>query len=122
MYRKNNTAGFIRKTLSPADLKYLRRKAWEIDSSGLAKKHHIAQAAAYKDTVERKRKATTVRKAAQDAKCVKIDAVVARLDIHGIEDNPGMNAELDLQLEWHRQRDTVQFRMIRQSHVTADLR
>ncbi|KIM92466.1 hypothetical protein PILCRDRAFT_38549, partial [Piloderma croceum F 1598] len=34
MYRKNNTAGFIHKTLSPADLKYLRRKAWEIDSSG----------------------------------------------------------------------------------------
>jgi hypothetical protein len=105
MYRKNNTAGFIRKTLSPADLKYLRRKAREIDGSGLAKKRRIAQAAAYKDTVERKRKATTVRKAAQDAKRVKIDAVVARLDVHSIEDNPGTNAELDLQLEWHRRRD-----------------
>jgi len=44
-------------------------------------------------------------KAAQDAKCVKIDAVVARLDVHSIEDNPGTNAELDLQLEWHRRRD-----------------
>ena len=105
MYRKNNTAGFICKTLSPADLKYLHRKAREIDSSGLMKKCRIAQAAAYKDTVERKRKATTVRKAAQDAKRVKIDAVVVRLDIHSIEDNPGTNAKLDLQLEWHRRRD-----------------
>jgi hypothetical protein len=106
MYRKNNTAGFIRKTLTLADRKYLRRKAREIDSSGLAKKRREVQAAAYKDTVEKKRKATTERKAAQDAKRAKIDAVVARLNVQDIKDAPGTCADLDLQLEWHRCQDS----------------
>ena len=106
MYRKNNTAAFIRMTLSLADRKYLRRKAREIDSSGLAKERREAQAVAYKTTVERKRKAATERKAAQDAKRAKIDAVIARLDVQGIKDSPGTCADLDLQLDWHRLQDS----------------
>jgi hypothetical protein len=60
---------------------------------------------AYKETVERKRKAETERKAAQDAKRAKIDAVMARLDVGDIKRSPGTNADLDLQLDWHRRRD-----------------
>jgi hypothetical protein len=107
MYRKNNTGAFIRKTFHLTDRKYLRRKAQEIDSSGQAKLHHEVEAAAYKETVERKRKAVTERKAAQDAKRAKIDAVVVRLDIQDIDDLPGTCAVLDLQLEWHRLRDNL---------------
>jgi hypothetical protein len=58
-------------------------------------------------TLLRKRKAVTERKAAQDAKRAKIDAVVVRLDIQDIEDLPGTCAALDLQLEWHRLRDNL---------------
>ena len=106
-YRKNNTSAFIRKTLTLTDWKYLRRKACEIDSSGMAKKRREIQAAAQQDTVEKKRKATAERKAAHSAKCAKIDAVVARLDVQSIQDAPGTNADLDLQLEWHRRQDTL---------------
>ena len=57
--------------------------------------------------MEKKRKATAERKAAHNAKCTKIDAVVARLDVQSIQDAPGTNVDLDLQLEWHRHRDTL---------------
>jgi hypothetical protein len=107
MYRKNNTSAFIQKTLTLADQKYLHRKAREIDSSGMAKKRREIQAAAQRDTVEKKWKATAEQKAAHNAKCAKIDAVVARLDVRNIQDAPGTNADLDLQLEWHRCRDTL---------------
>jgi hypothetical protein len=52
MYRKNDTAAFIHKTLNFADCKYLQQKAREIDGSGQAKKRREAQAVAYKETVE----------------------------------------------------------------------
>ena len=99
MYRKNNTGAFICKTLHLMDRKYLQQKAREIDSSGQAKLCCEVQAAAYKETVEQKRKAVTEWKAAQDAKQAKIDAVVVYLDIQDIEDLPGTCAALDLQLE-----------------------
>jgi hypothetical protein len=105
MYRKNNTGAFIRQTLTLSDRKYLRKKAREIDSSGVAKKRRELQAAAYKETVEKKRKASTQRKVAQDAKRARIDAVVARLDVQSIKDLPGTCGDLDLQLEWHRRQD-----------------
>ena len=52
-----------------------------MESGGLAKKWHEAQTVAYKTTVERKQKAATEWKAVQDAKHVKIDAVIVRLDV-----------------------------------------
>jgi hypothetical protein len=55
--------------------------------------------------VEKKRKASTQRKVAQDAKRARIDAVVARLDVQSIKDLPGTCGDLDLQLEWHRRQD-----------------
>jgi len=106
-YRKNNTSAFIRKTLTLADRKYLHWKAHEIDSSGMAKKRQEIQAAAQRDTVEKKQKATAERKAAHSAKCAKIDAIVARLDVRSIQDAPGMNVDPGLQLEWHRRQDTL---------------
>ena len=106
MYQKNNTAAFIHMTLSLADQKYLHRKACEIESGGLAKEQHEAQAVAYKTTVERKQKAATEWKAVQDAKHVKIDAVIVRLDVQDIKDSPGTCADLDLQIDWHQLQDS----------------
>ena len=105
MYHKNDTAAFIRKTLNFADCKYLQQKAREIDGSGQAKKRQEAQALAYKETVQRKQKAETERKAAQDAKRAKIDTVMARLDVEDIKRSPRTNTDLDLQLDWHRRCD-----------------
>jgi hypothetical protein len=107
MYRKNNTGAFIRQTLTLSDRKFLRKKAREIDSSGVAKRRRELHATAYKETVEKKRKASTQRKVAQDAKRAKIDAVVARLDVQSIKDLPGTCEDLDLQLEWHRRQDIL---------------
>jgi len=42
----------------------------------------------------------------QDAKHVKIDAVVARLDVQDIKNAPGTCVELELQLEWHWHQDS----------------
>jgi len=59
MYRKNNTAAFMRKCLTLADRRYIHRKAREIGSSGAARKCHKAQAAFNKIAVDKKRKANT---------------------------------------------------------------
>ncbi|KIM89184.1 hypothetical protein PILCRDRAFT_2457 [Piloderma croceum F 1598] len=106
MYRKNNTVAFIQTCLGPEDLKYLRRRARELDASGVAKDQREQQATAYKETVDKKRKAASARKAIVDAKRTRIDAVVPRLDTQSITDNPGTNNELDLQLEWHQRLDS----------------
>jgi hypothetical protein len=66
MYCKNDTAAFIRKTLNFTDCKYLQRKAQEIDGSGQAKKRWEAQAVAYKETVQRERKAEAEWKGPDD--------------------------------------------------------
>ncbi|KIM79990.1 hypothetical protein PILCRDRAFT_9881 [Piloderma croceum F 1598] len=79
--------------------------ARELDASGVAKDQREQQATAYKETVDKKQKAASARKAIVDAKRTRIDAVVPRLDAQSIMDNPGMNNELDLQLEWHRRLD-----------------
>lgn len=106
MYRKNNTGAFIRSCLGPDDLKYLRKRAREVDASGVAKEKRELQATAYQKTVDKKRKAESTQKAAVDAKRAKINAVVPRLDTQSIASKPGMNPELDLQLEWHRRLDS----------------
>jgi hypothetical protein len=106
MYCKNNTVAFIQTCLGPEDLKYLRRRAQELDASGVAKDQREQQATAYKETVDKKRKAASARKAIVDAKRTRIDAVVPRLDTQSIMDNPGTNNELDVQLEWHRRLDS----------------
>ena len=37
----------------------------------------------------------------------KIEAVVPRLDVNDIKNAPGTNAHLDLQLDWHRSKDST---------------
>lgn len=105
MYKKNGTAAFIRSCLGPEDLKWLRGKAREEDSSGMVRKRREIQAQAHHDSIEKKRKSDEENRAKKDAKRVRIDAVTPRLDAASIRENPGRNEELDLQLDWHRRHD-----------------
>ena len=106
MYQKNNTAAFIQKCLTLEDRKYLRKRARDDDASGMAKRRRKIQAEAYQVVADKKRTGDVVRKAAQAEKRARVDAVSPRLDVESIRQAPGTNAELDLQLEWHRRRDS----------------
>ncbi|KZP30003.1 hypothetical protein FIBSPDRAFT_884650 [Athelia psychrophila] len=61
MYWKNGVAAFICSCLSAEDMKYLRRRTREIDSSGIAKKEHNANTTAHKATILVKWKANKVQ-------------------------------------------------------------
>ncbi|KAF7966578.1 hypothetical protein HWV62_37835 [Athelia sp. TMB] len=104
MYRKNGVAAFIDSCLSEGDRKYLRRRAREIDSSGLAKQQREAQSKANQAIKDRKRKSDEARIALRVKKKARIDMVNPRLDPIEIQLAPGNVKELDLQLDWHRQR------------------
>jgi hypothetical protein len=107
MYRKNNTAAFMRKCLTLEDRRYIRRKAREIDSSGAARIRREAQAAFNKNAVGKKRKADTERRTKAAAKRARIDTVNPRFDAEAINANPGTIPQLDLELDWHRLHDTI---------------
>jgi vacuolar-type H+-ATPase subunit E/Vma4 len=55
--------------------------------------------------LNKKRKQTLQAK--KDAVKAKIEAVVPRLDVVNIQNFPGTNAQLDLQLDWHRNKDST---------------
>lgn len=99
MYRKNEVAVFIRSCLSAEDKKYLRRRAREIDSSGVAKKEHNANTAAHKATLLVKQKADEVRMTVRVQKKAQIDVVNPRLDAEVIRKAPGTVKEIDLELD-----------------------
>jgi hypothetical protein len=107
MYRKNNTAAFIRMCLGPADLKYLWKRVREEEASGESRKQRKLQADAYQAVSDRKRKADEVRKVNQDTKNAKIDNVELRFDTDSIRQTPGTCEQLDLELEWHRRSDKL---------------
>jgi len=106
MYRKNNTAAFMRKCLTLADRRYIHRKAREIDSSGAAWKHREAQAAFNKNAVDKKREADTKHRTKVAAKQARIDAVNPHFGAKAIKANPGTIPEFNLELDWHRLCDT----------------
>ncbi|KZP10314.1 hypothetical protein FIBSPDRAFT_913879 [Athelia psychrophila] len=107
MYKKNGTGAFIRSCLGPEDRKWLRKRAREEDSSGIARQRREAQAKANQANIEKKRKADVDRQANQNAKRARIDGVTPRLDVASIQQAPGTIEELDLQLEWHRRHDPM---------------
>lgn len=105
MYRKNNTGAFISKCLSPEDQAYLRRKAREMDSSGIARKRRTEQAEYDEAEGLKKRKR---REAWQDRcteKQIKIGAVQPMRDREAMIRSPPNCRELDLQLGWYRMHD-----------------
>ena len=65
MHKKNQTKRYVRKNLTHADLKYLRRKARKRDSSQLEKMRRLRQAKADHDVVEAKREKDSARNAAK---------------------------------------------------------
>ena len=96
----------MQKCLTLADQRYICKKTREIDSSGAARKHCEAQAAFNKNAVDKKRKADTKCRTKAAAKQARIDAVNPCFDAEAIKANPGTIPELDLELDWHRLRDT----------------
>ena len=76
-------------------------------SSGQERKRKKEQAKADKLVSDQNKKKKQLLEAKKDAAKAKIDAVVPRLDIDDIKNTPGTNAHLDLQLEWHRSKDST---------------
>jgi len=106
MYKDNDTKTYIKTFLTkPADHRYLRQKAREVDSSQLEQKRRQKQAVADKEVVESKRKKDMVRMAAKQKVNDELDKVVCRLDISIIKSSPGTNASLDLEIGWFRRLD-----------------
>ena len=105
MHKKNQTKRYVRKILTHADLKYLRRKARERDSSQLEKMRRLRQAKADRDVVEAKREKDSARNAAKAKANEELDKVSVRLDVSAVEAAPGSNATLDLELAWFRRID-----------------
>ena len=100
MDKKNQTKGYVRKILTHADLKYLRRKVRERDSSQLERMQRLRQAKADRDVVEAKREKDSTRNAAKAKANEELDKVSVCLDISAVEAAPGSNATLDLELAW----------------------
>ncbi|KAF8193696.1 hypothetical protein BJ912DRAFT_1091697 [Pholiota molesta] len=105
MYRKNNTETYIDTILNKDDLRYLRKKAREVDSGKLEKERRQDQAKGDQEIVERKRKKikdrTAIKQKASDA----LDLVKCRFNIGDIQDAPGTNTLLDSELGWFRRID-----------------
>ena len=89
-----NTNGFVKKTCA-------------LDSSGQERKRREAQAKTDKITSDLNKKRKQTLQAKKDAVKAKIEAVVPRLDVVNIQNFPGTNAQLDLQLDWHRNKDST---------------
>ena len=106
MYKKNGTKSYMC-TLTPAQRKWIQKKTRSLDSSGQEKKRRQAQAKADKITSDQNRKRKQSFQAKKDAAKAKIEAVVPRLDVNDIKNAPGTNAHLDLQLDWHRSKDST---------------
>lgn len=105
MYRKNDTSIYIGEILTKEDLKFLRRKARQVDSSQLEKKRRQEQAFGDQEVVDRKRKKIAIRASKKQAASDALDLIECRLDIKSIEDAPGTNSLLDSELGWFRRID-----------------
>jgi hypothetical protein len=106
MYKKNGIKSYMC-TLTPAQCKWIHKKTHSLDSSGQEKKRRQAQAKADKITSDQNRKRKQLLQAKKDAAKAKREAVVPRLDVNDIKNAPGTNAHLDLQLDWHRSKDST---------------
>ncbi|KAI0055922.1 hypothetical protein BV25DRAFT_1842639 [Artomyces pyxidatus] len=82
-YKMNETSTYMQ-SLSAQDLRYIRKVARRIDSGGLEKKRTRELADADEEVVREKRRKMDIQK----------------------QKVPGTNADLDLQLDWHRRLDT----------------
>ncbi|KDQ05506.1 hypothetical protein BOTBODRAFT_93103, partial [Botryobasidium botryosum FD-172 SS1] len=102
VYRKNNTAAFIRACLGKEDRKYLKRMARERDASKRPAKRRKIQVAFNIQTQKSRNEAAAARRAAAAKKRLKFAQMKPRTDIQDIQNNPGQNKPLMKQLDWHR--------------------
>ncbi|KDQ21273.1 hypothetical protein BOTBODRAFT_168572 [Botryobasidium botryosum FD-172 SS1] len=105
VYRKNNTAAFIRACLGKEDRKYLKRMARERDASKRPAKRRKIQVAFNIQTQKSRNEAAAARRAAAAKKRLKFAQMKPRTDIQDIQNNPGQNKPLMKQLDWHRRFD-----------------
>ncbi|KAJ7325748.1 hypothetical protein DFH08DRAFT_968400 [Mycena albidolilacea] len=109
-YKHNDTAGFIAEKLStPAEQRFLRKRAQEISSEGGHQKRKVAQAEHDQQTVREHREKKTKSDRKKATEIAEINKCVPVFDIARFTD-PGMLKEilvpqLDLQLKWHRLRE-----------------
>ncbi|KDQ12824.1 hypothetical protein BOTBODRAFT_176235 [Botryobasidium botryosum FD-172 SS1] len=105
VYRKNNTAAFIRACLGKEDRKYLKRMARERDTSKRPAKCCKIQVALNIQTQKSRNEAVAARRAATAKKRLKFVQMKPHTDIQDIQNNPGQNKPLMKQLDWHRRFD-----------------
>ncbi|KDQ13604.1 hypothetical protein BOTBODRAFT_111111, partial [Botryobasidium botryosum FD-172 SS1] len=105
VYRKNNTAAFIRACLGKEDQKYLRRMARERDASKRPAKRRKIQVAFNIQTQKSRNEAAAARHAAAAKQRLAFAQMKPRTDIQDIKENPGQNKPLMKQLDWHRRFD-----------------
>ncbi|OBZ67070.1 hypothetical protein A0H81_13053 [Grifola frondosa] len=111
IYKTNKTREYI-KTLKPIDHQFLRERARFIDSSGLEKSQRREQHEEDNRVVGEKRKKDKAKEEKSDAKRAKLNALTVILDVSRLTMDTITVAEIDLQLDWHRQFDTGKVKKI----------
>ncbi|KDQ05523.1 hypothetical protein BOTBODRAFT_122691, partial [Botryobasidium botryosum FD-172 SS1] len=102
VYRKNNTAAFIRLCLGKEDRRYLRRLARERDASKRPAKRRKIQVAFNIQMQKSRNEAAAARRAVAAKKRLDFARMKPRTNIQDIKDNPGKNKPLMKELDWHR--------------------
>lgn len=102
-YRRNRTSCYIEAILNKQDRAHLRKQACKIDAQTLEKNRRRQQAAYDKGLVEKKRSQDMVKQQKKDAAAAKLAAVIPVLEVGQLTSAHFTNADLDMQLEWHRQ-------------------
>src|SRR6202011_3183747 len=87
--------------------KWICKKTCALDRSGQERKQREAQAKTDKITNDLNKKRKQTLHAKKDAVKAKIEAVVPRLDVINTQNFSVKNAQLDLQLDWHRSTDST---------------
>ncbi|KAJ8454495.1 hypothetical protein ONZ51_g12992 [Trametes cubensis] len=102
MYKLNRTSEFVSGSCGPAEQKFFRQHAREIDGSGLERKRRIDMATENEQSAKKQRserQAKESRKIARRAKLAKIEPI---LDL-SLLTMARTNSELQDQLAWHRE-------------------
>jgi hypothetical protein len=106
MYKQNATDIYIDSILNKDDLKFLRKKARQVDSDQLEQKRRQNQAQGDKDIVDKKRKGVATRELSKQKANMVLDLIKCRLDATSIRNAPGTNVLLDSEIAWFRRIDT----------------
>lgn len=106
MYKRNDTGNYMSSILDKEDLKYLRKKARQLDSSHIESKRRQAQAQGDREVVEGKRVKDRAREVKKRKVNDTLDLIKCRLDVVLIKETPGTNAQLDMELAWFRRIDS----------------